>query len=175
MALLTVTEFLDRYDQRAVAQRLLDDGQDAPDWELIDATSVAGRRLLAAIADSEGLLVAAAAVGKRYDADELQAVVDAGDNSSARIIKRIVADLAFGLILKRRSLPSGEFQALAPGYAEATALLELVRRGDRVFPDIPGVAVAGLPDVVSSIPRPGDQPQLWSSNVRLFGVLDHDC
>lgn len=176
---LTATEFLDRYDARLSRQRLLDRGQDADLEDLTDESTDAGRRLRTAIDDAEGLLVSAAAVGTRYRVKDLLDVVNAGVSASASTIKRVVADLALGIVLKRRSLPAEEFKQLAPGYDEAVAFLQLIRSGERVFPDIPGVPEAGLPSIGSNVPGQSlvPPPLLWTqTGGRLFGNLfPGDC
>lgn len=172
MPLLTAAELIDRHDARNLRQRLLDDGSDALEVDLTDESTTAGRRVRAAIDDAEGWFISAVTVGARYSVQDMLTVAEAGTSHSAKTIKRIVADLAFGNLLKRRSLPAADFQALAPFYEEAMGFCEQLRRGDRVFPDVAGVPNAGLPQINSNIPRFGfEVPSLWSQEVRLFGDI----
>lgn len=166
MPLFDATDLLARYDARSIGQRVNDDGTAATAGEI-----PSNPRVLACMADAEGRLVMAATVGKRYTYAELSTAASAG-NPSGNAIKRLLCDLTWGLILKARGLPAKEFESLAPAYAEAEQILQLIRTGERVFPDIPGVAEAGLPETLSNVPQPGDSPLLWSQNTRLFGVLD---
>lgn len=168
MAFLTASEFLDFYDARTVAGRLLDDGRDAAAIDMLDSTSTAGRRLALVVQVGEERVLAAVRVGNRYTVLELQALVDGG---TAGLLKSLIAHVAFGELLKRRALPADKFAALAPAYAEAEDYLQLLREGNRIFDDVPNVPEAGLPADIDIRTRTGiDDPSLVD-NHRLFGVL----
>ncbi len=152
MPLLTQAELLLRYDGRRIGDCVLDDDQRATDTEW-QGGGVPGQRVLTAIADAEGELISAVTVGSRYYAQDIDTVVTATpDCYSSRLVKRIVADLAYGNLLKRRGLPAEDFAALAPAYAEAQQKLTMLRMAERIFPDVPGVPEAGLPGTEGSIP-----------------------
>jgi hypothetical protein len=171
--LLSAAEFLDRCDARNVGDLVLDDGTRADAGDLTGGASAAGRRVQAAIDAAIGQLLSAANVGKRYTQQQLEDLTD-GSYFAARI-KSILRDLAYGELLRRRNLPADDFDRLCPGYAMAQADLELIRTGERVFGDVPGVPEAGLPHAIDTATRPGIDPPLLSDNVRVFGVLNPSC
>lgn len=170
MALLTAEQFLDFYDARTVGGRLLDNGRDATEADMLDSTSAAGRRLALMIGVGTGRVLAAVRVSNRYTRDDLQRIADAADESG-ELLRSLIAHVTFGEILKRRALPAGKFEELAPHYAEAEAYLEQLREGNRIFDDVPKVPEAGLPGEIDTRSRPGrDEPSLVD-NFRLFGNL----
>ncbi len=168
MPFLDGAGMLERYDSRRVGQLVLDTGVNASAADLADSGTTAGARLLALLNEASELVVAAAAVGKRYTRADLDAVAAAG-TGSAYLLRRLTADLAFGLLCKRRGYDAKQFAALAPAYLEALQYLEQLRRGERILDSVAGVADAGLPAGVAA--APASQIATWTSTAsRLFPV-----
>lgn len=179
MALLTADELLDIIDSRRIGDQVLDDNMRATVADMTNATTVAGRRVAVAIAGAEGEFYSAVTVGARYTIFDIEAMVNNIDAAirncgSSNLIRQIVANLAYGILLKRRTLPASDFEAAAPGYFEAQQKLVMLRNAERIFPDIAGVPEAGLPGTASSIPDVNSlSPPLMSQiAIPLFGFVN---
>lgn len=172
MAFLTAAQFVQRYDVRRVGDWLKDDNTRATAADIANPVTTAGAIVALALEEASELIVAAGAVGKRYTRADLAGLVaNTTATPSGYLLQRLTADLAFGLLVKRRALPHEETEALGPAYGEALAYLEALRRGDRIFFDVADVPEAGLPDhtdMHGPVPQ-FDCPRLMSSNVPFFG------
>lgn len=123
---VTPEQFLARRDIRAV-QQLLPDGPPQgvvlPPVEAVTTHPV----LIAALEDASGQVRAACETANRYTAEELDTLGAANDP----FLIRLVCDLAFGLLLTRRSRPveAGNY----PEIERAEQWLALLRFGERVL------------------------------------------
>lgn len=166
------SEFLIRYDGRWVGKNVLDTGSAANVAELADATSPGGLVLKALLEEASEYVMGAAAVGARYSETDLRpnSLVVPPYPGGGALLTRIVCDIAMGLSLKRRGRAISDYKALSASYDEAMEYLELLRRGERIFFDIPDVPEAGLPTTANMNPIPGiDPPLLTQSACRYFG------
>ena len=161
------TSFLIRYDWRWVAKNVTDgttltNNVAATLSELQGATG-GGAVLATLITEASELVMAASAVGARYTEDDLRTY-------GGSLLTRIVADLTMGLVLKRRGRALTDEDELSKPYAEALEYLEQLRRGERIFWNVPDVPEAGLPATSSMEPRVGiDPPTVSMMAGRYFG------
>jgi hypothetical protein len=164
VAFISSSQFLLRYDFRWCGKNVLDNGTQAGYDDLVDPATPAGAVIAAFIAESSEVVMAAAAIGKRYTVDDLTTY-------GGQLLVRIVSDLVMGLILKRRVRSAEDTAAFSAAYTEALDYLEQLRRGERIFFAVPKVPEAGLMTAADERPRPGScQPPLISENSRIFGV-----
>jgi phage gp36-like protein len=160
MAYASGSDMVVRYDVRRLGQWLSDS-----DTPVADADVPGNATLAALLADASEMLNSAAFVGKRYSRANLTALASA---DGGPFLKRIVCDLAFGMLAARRGYSARELDELAPNWQWAQQQLELLRLGERIF-DFTANAGAGLAQVVSVTDQSGS---LLSKNVRLFGVTN---
>jgi hypothetical protein len=171
---LTNAEFLVRYDARWVGKQLLDTGAVSVPSDIADPAGAGGAVVAEFIAEASELVMAAAAVGARYTEDDLT-------THGGKLLKRLVADLAMGLILKRRVRASKDEDSFSLPYREALDYLEQLRRGERIFYQVPDVPEAGLPGTADMLPgaapglsasaRAQRLPCPISENSRIFGDI----
>ena len=114
-------EFIQRYDVRIVGDLLSDTGT-----RLDQAAVIASTTLRTFLYDASGMVESACLVGEKYDPDDLNALLGA----SLQFLKRIVADLTFGLLRMRRGHKE---DTPMPGYDMALQWLERLRLGERIF------------------------------------------
>lgn len=161
----TNAQIFDRFDSRWLAMNLLDDGTTPTLAHMLDVTTptVAAARLQNLIGDASEFLMSAASVSARYSIHDLQIY---GGN----MVVNITAGLAMGPILKRRSRPVTANKMISDAYNEAMSSIEQLRRGDRIFALVPGVADAGLmhtASMISCIPYGG--ADITQVSQRYFG------
>lgn len=119
----TGTEFFERYDKRLIADMLGDDG--VP----VSTTGIeTNSRLLKLLQQASGRVESACAVGERYRPEDLQALT----GNAHELLAGIVADLAFGLLMRRR----GTFDAAPAPVKEAEETLERLESGALIFPTV---------------------------------------
>jgi phage gp36-like protein len=140
MAYCTPAAFLQCYDSRRVGQLLTDN-----DEPLFSSQILSSSVLAELLRQATKIIDAACAVGDRYDPTELATL--ASDVEHGGLIRRLCADIAFGLLQQRRGYSLKEIQDLSSGYQLAMDMLEQLRMGERIF-NLDGVPEAGLPDVV---------------------------
>lgn len=181
MAYCTPAEFILRYDSRRVRELLSDTGTPVPLADLED-----NETLLALLEDASHRLKMAVRQSNRYSIDFLWYIYngnpdyddnpDPGSDEDTRKheIIRIVADLAFGMLMARRGLAQKELFELAPMYKDALDMLEALKRGERIFDDWndttaeAGVHVANI--------SPSSQSCVWTRQAsRFFGAPGCDC
>lgn len=164
MALVDGDDLVARYDRRRLADLVADAGARVDPTTVEDNANVA-----VAIDDAVDLLYSAVRVGSRYTADDLRAEPAPAVNDEGKpLVKRLVCDLAFGLLNARRGYAADEMQRLAPRYFEAMQMLELLRRGERIL-DSDAHAAAGLPGSERFRPLGSGTPSLLSDAHRYFG------
>lgn len=136
---ITGSQFLLNYDARRVAELISDTGEPVP------SGSVATNEVLVEMLNqAESMVNLATRVGDRYSIADLTTL--AADPIDGGSLRRLVSDIAWGLICKRRGMSQSSIGDQAPGYQEAMQTLELLRLGERIF-DFDGAAAAGLPSV----------------------------
>lgn len=90
--------------------------------------------------------------GKRYTRATLEAIITAANAAPtdstlvkrALLLKQLVADLAYGILLSRRGMQSDRLASLAPRYEKAQEALERLALGITVF-DLSDNIDAGVP------------------------------
>lgn len=166
---ITNSQFLVRYDARWVGKNITDTGVAATQAEMIDPLSGPGSVIAAFTAEASEIVMAAAAVGARYSEADLTTY-------GGQLLVRIVSDLTMGLILKRRARATQDAEALSQPYAEALEYIEQLRRGERIFFNVPDVPEAGLPGTADMNNLPGfGPPTLSQESVRYFGYPAGGC
>lgn len=161
------------YDSNRVLELLTDDDDPAA---LVDLSNVASGpyiRALNAITVAASTLDSHCQMGKRYTRANLEAIIaayvaaptDAAKSKRAALIRQMVADQAFGLLMSRRGFTGEQMREMAPRYDESLRLLDKLASGHMVF-DLDANVNAGVPSSVSigqNVYRPGsDNP--------MFGV-----
>lgn len=167
---ITNTELTYHIDYRRIGDLLTQDNERASLATITDSSSSSGAIVLLMIQTASEQIVAAATVGNRYTRDILDNLAATG-TGSAFLLKRLTAMLTFGLLVSRRALPPEQVAAMAPEFQAAQEYLELLRRGDRIFFDVPDVAEAGLPTTASMTPTAlAGGPPTWTQTAgRFFG------
>lgn len=122
----TVDQFFAFRDERSVRQLLSDTGA-AVTGELSDNAQLA--TLLSA---ASGKVESAACLGQRYVIDSETNDLASLTGNSAAFLAKLVADLAFFDLWKRRPNPTAQ-QRMPPECEEAEKFLERLRLGERVF------------------------------------------
>lgn len=167
--LITLTQFLDRHDWRWVAKNILDGAtsstSDTPPTkaQLINTSTEAGARLYQLSIDASEELMAAAAVGARYSESDVRTY---GGN----LVISIVAGLMIGPILERRDRATEDITKLSASYKRAVERVEQLRRGERIFFNVPNVPEAGLPAHPSMTPVYPEPPTVTGQSYRYFGT-----
>ena len=159
MAYATAQDLLTRYDSRRVSDLVSDTGTRSvyPDSSPVVA---------AVLEDASGMVDAACRVAKRYTVTELANLT----GSTRSLLVRLVCDLAFGLLVARRGYSAQDQTAMAPQTKAANEMLEMERRGERLF-DSADVAEAGV-NVLSLYTRTdgfSSQTDLVGRSQRLWG------
>jgi phage gp36-like protein len=161
----TPSQMLTRYDARRLGDLVVDGDKTTP---RATPTQLLSDPVLAEmLADASGLIDAALLVGGRYSPADLAtlAAVEAAlptPSSTFKLLVRLTCDLAYGLLVRRRGLGMD----LAPGYAEAAALLDRLSNGELIF-DVAAVVEAGRTRVVQLSRQIGH----LSTLTRVFGDL----
>ena len=165
MALVDGDDMVARYDRRRLADLVADSGA-----RVDPATVKDDDNLEIAIGDAIEMLKSALRVAGRYTADDLRLYPPPNANDEGKpLVKRIVCDLAFGLLNSRRGYAADEMARLAPRYFEALQQLQQLRDGDRIL-DSDTHAAAGLPASEPFRPLGSATPSLLSDSRRYFGV-----
>lgn len=165
MAYATPEQMIVRYDARRLGQLVRDDGSTTSTSDLVN-----DQTLMAMLDDASGMVNQACRTGNRYTLDHLSQV--ATDSKTQGPLVRLVCDLAWGLLWARRGLPAGQFQDMAPRYAEGLALLEKLRYGQLVF-DLPGHVLAHNPDT-AVLASNAEKTNPVSGYTRIWGLRAED-
>lgn len=168
-------ELPDYYDLNRILDLATDDGEKALEADLSDDSSDAYRIVLTQIRRAASDLDSHCQQGKRYTravleqiiADAQAAPANEGLQKRAAIIRSLVADLAFGMLVSRRGHSADTLQKLAPRYESALITLERLAQGVLVF-DIDGAIQRGAPSTV----RIGSRQYRPSLFNRMFGVFE---
>ena len=175
LSYLTPAEIVTIYDSRRVLQLASDSGATAVIADLSNTASDAYAKVMSAIRFAASELDSHCQQGKRYTrstlegiiADALAAPSDEGKQKRAALIKQIVADLAFGVLLSRRGYVDETLNQMAPRYNVALQMLERLAQGIQIF-DTDDAINRGVPASVM-IGKNGYRPQNFN---RLFGIFE---
>ena len=165
---ITAAQLFDRLDWRWIAKNILDGPSASTSIappslaDLLDTNTVAGARLYQLMKDASEKLMGAAAIGARYTVDEL---TQYGGN----LLVSTVAGLSIGPILSRRTRAVSDEKVLNAMYTEAVEYVEQLRRGERIFFQVPDVPEAGLPESADMAPGPLAPPNFSAQASRYFG------
>ena len=172
---ITPLELVTYYDKRRVLDLASDTGATAVIADLSSSGSAAYGFVAAAIRTAAGMLDSHCQMGKRYTRSVLEAIItaalaapaDEAKMKRAAMIRQMVADLAYGVMLGRRGYSADATKNLAPRYEEALATLERLAQGLQVF-DLDANIEAGRPHAVR-IGRLSYRPGAFN---RLFGIWE---
>jgi hypothetical protein len=172
---LTPAELPTYYDLRRVLELASDTGEAATEGDLGSTSSDAYAFVMSAIRKGASDLDSHCQMGKRYTRATLQTIIsealaspaDEVLQKRAALIRQIVADLAFGIMLGRRGFSADAVGKLAPRYEEALATLERLSQGFQVF-DLDDNIQAGVPSR-ARIGRLAYRPGAFN---RMFGVWE---
>ena len=120
---ITVAQFLNRKDWRAVAQLCMDDGTQAT-----EASLATNQNLLTILMEASGEVESSLVASNRYSVADLQAV----NGVSQTYLQGIVADIAMYKCFGRRDAP-GPPETVMQQYAEALTKIENLRNGTTVL------------------------------------------
>lgn len=164
MAYCTVAQFTANYDSRRVCSLLSDSGSPVTVNDL-DTNAV----LIQLLEEASEEVAAAALVGKRYTTAQLTAL--GSSTTSGFLLRRLVSDITFALVVSRRGQGAADIERLCPRHREALRQLDLLRSGIEIFPGIDDThAEAGLPASVNllSTTNPNRRDTLTTQARRLF-------
>lgn len=129
---LAASDFLNRYDARAVGDLVSDNGNRVSPSNLVNNAV-----LQEALNDASGMIEAACLRSGRYQPTDLSGLTGV----SQRFLWRLIADLAMGLLIERRP----DIDRPTPkAYDAALAWLGQLATGERIF-GLAEVQDAGLP------------------------------
>jgi hypothetical protein len=145
VALITAAQFLNFYDKRRINQYLSDSGSPLGSGEITDDENLA---VILGAASEE--VLSAVLVGERYTTDQLEAL--SLEEETGFLLRRLVADLAYTIIVSRRGQGAADIERLCPRHAEAQKQLDQLRSGWAIFPGIDELlyAEAGQPAIVDT-------------------------
>lgn len=150
---------LDPDDERPTRAEVLDEGTDV------------GAVVLAHLVAASGELETACVAGKRYTPDDLRAVLDADPPiNGATYIQRLVANLAVWSLMQRRH-PETADPEKSPGAKGALAVLEMLRKGERILP-FEEAAEAGGGPTTAPLSNPLTEPAGGVTTTRAGRLFD---
>lgn len=133
MAYASAADLLLRYDSRRVADLVSDAGE--------RSSNPASSPVLAAVLDdASGAIDAACRAAQRYLTSDLAGL----SGNSLALLKRLTCDLAFSYLVARRGYSANDQRVMAPQAQSASDMLEMLRRGERIFDDTTDAAAAGV-------------------------------
>lgn len=150
---ITPLELTTFYDSRRVLQLASDtDGTPAVIADLSNTASDAYKFVNNGILSASSDLDAHCQQGKRYTRANLEATItaanaaptDSGLVKRAQLLKQLVADLSYGMLMSRRGMNSERLATLAPRYEKAQLALEQLALGITVL-DLDANINAGVP------------------------------
>jgi hypothetical protein len=173
MAYCTVAQFIKNYDNRRIRELLSDSGTPVAQSDLASNTTLA--QLLS---EASELVQAAVSVRKKYTHAELLAM--SASATHGFLLRRLTADLAYGLLVARRGTPAADLARIAPQWTWAQGVLADLRLGEMVFPleSDESHPEAGLPGVSDMTTNTGTDTFCSISgrtNGRLFPGADSSC
>lgn len=136
----TVTDLMSRKDPVLLGQLASDDPDTIVSADDLPTTQC----VLDVLADASGEVDAACLIAQRYTPYQLANL----DGNSLNMLKRLVCTLAFTFLRRRRGFEGEDLEE----FKQALEMLEQLRKGERIFGDVPGVAEAGNPEVAPLSP-----------------------
>jgi hypothetical protein len=134
---MSVIDFLERKDNRSVAQYLSDDPKNPIDWTTLAANPP--QSLLDIIMSACGMLESAVLRSKIYQVSDLQIL----NGASSAYVKDILSSITMYMIMSRRTGPAPS-EVVINNYETAIKALEDLSNGVRIF-SFSETARAGLP------------------------------
>lgn len=153
----SITQFLQRYDTRTLAQLLSDTGIDISDVTT-DTT------LLELLMEASGKLEAACFMGERYLKADLEAIRDGSATNAKSLLAGIVADLAIVCVFDRR--PNLNRPRTAK-IEESERFVMALAEGSRIFP-FTETEVAGHLGSNVETPAIVENRNMWTYQARRF-------
>lgn len=167
-------ELITFYDKRRVLQ-LASDTDDTPaaEADLSSTSSTAYIFINNCILSASSDLDSHCQQGKRYTRTNLEAIITAANAAPtdstlvkrALLLRQLVADLTYGMLMSRRGMQSDRLATLAPRYEKAQEALERLALGITVF-DLDENIDAGVP---GSRPFGGNVYRPTQNNL-MFGI-----
>lgn len=158
-----VARFLERIDQRTVAQIASDGGEPVPIGSLSTNANV-----LAALKDASGLVESAAFRGEKYATADLAALA-ATDTVGRGLLYRIVADLAVAFLWERRPNKSDGAQPPA-SLQRSLQWLDDLAQGVRIFPMLEAMEAGRTETRVETREDVEDRDGMTFQAARFFGT-----
>jgi hypothetical protein len=165
MAFLTGSQLTLMYDERGVRQLIGD--LNVASTDSLDTNPV----LLELISQAEAEILAAALTGERYSVDDLNGLITADPPVvGAAMLRRLTADLTYAYLVSRRAKGATSVESQVPRFRQAQMMIEQLRLGQRVFPNIPEVQEAGLPSIGNVHPQTNPNRPIYSADIahRIF-------
>lgn len=119
---LSAAEFLKRKDWRTVADFCSDN-----DTRLTQGALLTNANLQSLLDDAAGLVECACLPANRYTPADLAALTGVGQ----KLLYRLIADLAEGLMIERRP---DKKRPVPPSFERAMGILDALRTGEKIFP-----------------------------------------
>jgi len=155
------SEIFNFYDLRRIQELLLDDGSTPTQADISNVATAAGAQLYQTILWASSDIDSKCQQGKRYLRTDLEQIIqnaiDPPSGSSTQQIeiyrkraaqlRKLTADLTFGILMSRRGFSADKMRELAPQYEEALGRLQELYDGRRVF-DFDAALAAGVPAAV---------------------------
>jgi hypothetical protein len=146
MAFLTSAQFIKNFDTRRVQQLLSDTGTPVAAGDLATNTN-----LLELLAEATELVLSSVQVRNQYTEAELQALADSA--TKGFLLRRLVSDLAFGLLVSRRGSSAADLDRLAPNWKTAQVQLARLAAGELIFPRLADADIGGSDHLLAGTPR----------------------
>lgn len=147
-AYATASDLKSRYDARTLGMLVSDTGTAIPEDSLANDTNIS-----TALQDASGWVDSYALRAKRYTASNLSSLT----GNSLNLLKRVVCDIAFALLVQRRPYAVPRDQLVS--YQSALDMLEQIRLGQRVF------AVDAVLEAGTAFQQPKDRTTVLNQNL----------
>lgn len=153
------SEIFHFYDLRRIQELLLDDGSTPTQTDISDPTTTPGAQLYQIILWASSDIDTKCQQGLRYNRADLELIVQNAIsppigstaqqieiyNKRAAQLRKLTADLTYGILMSRRGFSADKMRELAPQYEEALGRLQELYDGRRVF-DLDANTGAGVPN-----------------------------
>jgi len=157
--LCDATTFLNCFDKRRVRELLSDSGTP------LDGDYSANEVLVQLLHEASDVLRSAVQLRGKYSNAELYALSQS--TAQGFLVRRLVADLAFGLLNMRRGVSQQSVAQTSPGWLQAQQMLAQLRDGQMIFPVYVEETIDGYVmdlEVHQSTGRPGVADLSYENN-----------